>query len=53
MKSLVAIIILLAICLTGCKNKQEEKNDYTASKTSYINTENNNTNEYGISGFPA
>ena len=46
MKSLVAIIILLAICLTGCKNKQEEKNDYTASKTSYINTENNNTNEY-------
>ncbi len=45
MKSLATILILLAICLTGCANKQEnEKNDYTVSKTSYTNIENNNTN---------
>lgn len=40
MKSFIAIIFLLVFCLTGCKNK-EEKNDYTISKTSYTNTENN------------
>lgn len=40
MKSFIAIIVLLVFCLTGCKNK-EEKNDYTISKTSYTNTENN------------
>ena len=45
MKSLATILILLAICLTGCANRQEnEKNDYTVSKTSYTNIENNNTN---------
>ena len=40
MKIFIAIIVLLVFCLTGCKNK-EEKNDYTISKTSYTNTENN------------
>ena len=45
MKTLVAIVILLAVCLTGCKNKQEE-NNYTVSKTSYTNAEKNSTNKY-------
>ena len=45
MKTLVAIVILLTVCLTGCKNKQEE-NNYTVSKTSYINAEKNSTNKY-------
>ena len=45
MKTLVAIVILLTVCLTGCKNKQEE-NNYTVSKTSYTNAEKNSTNKY-------
>ena len=45
MKTLVAIVILLAVCLTGCKNKQEE-NNYTVSKTSYTNAEKNSINKY-------
>lgn len=45
MKTLVAIVILLAVCLTGCKNKQEENNN-TVSKTSYTNAEKNSTNKY-------
>lgn len=41
MKKLTIIVILLAICLTGCKNNKEENdNNYVVYKTSYTEAKN-------------
>lgn len=44
MKKLTIIVILLAFCLTGCKNDKEENNNYLAYKTSYTDLEREHTN---------